>query len=944
MVAWDAPEDVLEDDGALRAPTPGEIFDQRMDHIMWFDNDKEGHWKAWFPFLKWTQEDEAPLRWGVTAADLARIVLPLVVLDEDAGPLSFAATQPSPSAWTRWLEAITALDVSPHPTNLGKWLREADRLASGADPSIKAALRLSKADLVATEEVAAATISATPQPVQTVLRAGAKLEWSMLTSEEGRLQTAADLLYYGVVMMNNEDREHGSDWQLALSVLYGAGVTDGTIPPTQANDSGLAASWMVRLLNDSELDPILEAYHGSTGQRTMALRDRIATRPGVRGQAESMGALIIQRMQTVLDHFPMLRLISTSDVAHERMRGKAKAEFLMQAARTVLKGGAPASGSSLSLTLLQQLENALSKTFSTLLADGDFQTKTPLDRLEDIAERVSAQTAAMAPVFSPEGRSGATAGEDLGTKRNGIAKQWQANAALAMASQVYIAVRKDLLACEAAGGADKEHDIIWMCATGDSRERQQRRQSKDLAVVNGNGARFCALLFFYAHQVYEAELVDASLAIVSTYAADYWEGLLARRLVGVLFPFDEDVPTPLLGAACPRLLSALQSKEWHKADVTAAVKYLRALMAGKSDATEDDYATPEAEPFGDPTRFEQQRRYYRMLLGLFGYPDSDNEYGWGNALARAAAFWESYHGAGASVDAKLKKIINTFLKAQFTWMGRHYVTLKSTKDPLAKAPSPELNRNAWTAFIQAEGHLRQALLTAGLSQWLAVYHDHDDGKRPRDDGDPMPDKERSKKSKPLPKGLSVELMANKSGFKIKKADGSVLLVTYNNINAELRRCGVPEAQLNEWCLKDILGRAAFKGISACRAPQGACSRKHGRLPSKQFDLAACKPVAKDARDTSTGKSQEDSADSHGKGGGADTSEVDSAASGAEKSPLKKKKAKVGASTSKKALKAAVAAGAAPGAKAHGTFTTGEQEAMRARIVPSRRRPRVPPPG
>ena len=57
----------------------------------------------------------------------------------------------------------------------------------------------------------------------------------MLTSEEGRLQTAADLLYYGVVMMNNEDREHGSDWQLALSVLYGAGVTDGTIPPTQAH-------------------------------------------------------------------------------------------------------------------------------------------------------------------------------------------------------------------------------------------------------------------------------------------------------------------------------------------------------------------------------------------------------------------------------------------------------------------------------------------------------------------------------------------------------------------------------------------------------------------------------------------------------------------------------------------------------------------------------------
>ena len=83
MVAWDAPVQVTADDGVtLRAPTPGEVFDQRMDHIMWFDNDKEGDWKAWLPFLKRTQEQGAPLRWGVTAADLA-------ITPGDSGCLSY---------------------------------------------------------------------------------------------------------------------------------------------------------------------------------------------------------------------------------------------------------------------------------------------------------------------------------------------------------------------------------------------------------------------------------------------------------------------------------------------------------------------------------------------------------------------------------------------------------------------------------------------------------------------------------------------------------------------------------------------------------------------------------------------------------------------------------------------------------------------------------------
>ena len=77
-------------------------------------------------------------------------------------------------------------------------------------------------------------------------------------------------------------------------------------------------------------------------------------------------------------------------------------------------------------------------------------------------------------------------------------------------------------------------------------------------------------------------------------------------------------------------------------------------MCGRTDASESDFKSPEADPFGDPATFEQLRKYYAVVLALFGYPDTGAKYGWGQALSRAAALWESYHGANEDVDTRLR--------------------------------------------------------------------------------------------------------------------------------------------------------------------------------------------------------------------------------------------------------------------------------------------------
>ena len=167
-------------------------------------------------------------------------------------------------------------------------------------------------------------------------------------------------------------------------------------------------------------------------------------------------------------------------------------------------------------------------------------------------------------------------------------------------------VRKDVLARLCADDGDMEIDILWTCSTGDSRERVAVRlkalapeaTEEDRAAAAGQTRRFCALAFFFANGVYEPDTLDPSLAMITSYATDYWPTLLARRLAAVLLPYDSEIPTPLLGATCPLLLEALRGKEWHKADVQGATKHLRALMCGDVDAKEEDFKSTEEDPCG----------------------------------------------------------------------------------------------------------------------------------------------------------------------------------------------------------------------------------------------------------------------------------------------------------------------------------------------------------
>ena len=95
---------------------------------------------------------------------------------------------------------------------------------------------------------------------------------------------------------------------------------------------------------------------------------------------------------------------------------------------------------------------------------------------------------------------------------------------------------------------------------------------------------------------------------------------------------------------------------------------------------------------------------------------------------------------------------------------------------------------------------------------------------------------------PLPKGASIRSLPGGKGFAVTKKDGSVHELPYPVLNAELEKCGVPRNETRSICLQDTLGRAFF-GSSACTF--AGCTRKHGPLPKKGFNIhAAGKSSAK----------------------------------------------------------------------------------------------------
>lgn len=856
MVQWLAPTPrAPAADGTPAAElTDEEIAAQRGDHILWFHPQDEAGWQEQFPYLAWEyMVTGGANRAGLAAGELAKIVVPFLTLDAGAAEKSFTRMQPTPAAWTRWLRAIQMADITPHPGSLSLWLREADTRIAAGGAQLAAALRMEEADLGPTE--AGPDTSSLADLAKTILNAGDIICWGMLLNDDGKLVPAADLMYHAYTLSRAVARDSSSAWWQTISALYNIGCVDTAITTANKNDSDHVAMWMVRLLTQTELEPIVEVYHPRGFSRTMALRDRLAERAGAASRGDAGRGLVSLRIGSVLEHFRLISTLIAAEGTQERLRGQARLNWLMHAARVLLPQSSFDPSGALTTQLLQRVEDALGR-YDHLLRDPDFREKGPLQRLADISERDARSATAVAESTLARGLGSAAADSAAGHETKealGIPRQWRQHAAEALASADYMGIRKDLLARLCTDDGDMEIDALWSCSTGDSRERVAVRlkalapeaSEEDKSAAAGQTRRFCALAFFFAHGVYEPDTLDPALAMITSYAADYWPALLARRLAAVLLPYDSEIPTPLLGATCPLLLEALRGKDWHKADVQGATRYLRALMCGNPDAKEEDFKSEGDDPFGDPSTFDQLRKYYAVVLALFGYPDTGAKYGWGQALSRAAALWESYHGANDGVDARLRFIINKFLRAQFVWMGRHLAALKATKDPLASPPAHELDRAAWTSFLQAEGDLRTALTSTGLVRWAAVFnqgqHSPPGKKTPPGTPKTKAEKKKQRGTKGSPHGAAVEPTGDKSGFTISPPDGKAYRLKYSQINAELRKRGVPAGEEGTWCLKDLLGKAAF-GASACHNTN-TCPRKHGKLPSGSFDLAACKAAA-----------------------------------------------------------------------------------------------------
>ena len=833
------------------------VFELRDAHVLYFDGDGEDAWRAQFPYLAWVREPGGD-RFGLVAGELARIVLPFVRLVPpdvnnprlSAADVVFVTAQPGPEAWTRWLRAIMDAQISPHPDSLSLWLREAATRLHSASPDIRDRLQLFEADLVDSQPISQETVDSLSPADRTAFHAGILFTWGALADKgDGMLRHAADLIYYSGSLLCAKWRVLGSSWHGMLVAFYNIGIADGAIHASNQLDHMQVSAWFMRILKITVLPPELQVHYFLGFERTLDLQDRLAGRPLDKyGGVHSAAGMILQRFDHVIKHFPLTALLVATGPQHAPLHDQSLSDFIVEAARSLAPAGRQMVHTTLSLQLLRRLEGDISSNFATLLAEADFLKMHPNERLLDLESRANqsataTSTGAERPEAALADRSAAV--DDGGFAR--VPKYWREQVKQALASPEYRAIQRDVLARLSAGGADAEADVIFLCATGESNERIETRVAAqalsatdaERAAAKALAPRFCALSFFFAHGDFAADAVDPALRVVTEYAAEYWPGLIARRLAMALFPLEETVPTPLMGASCPELLAVLRGKDWHLAYFGAALRYLRARMGGNLAACESDFKSDaESSKFGDPRDLGRARNYYGAVLCLFGYPDSEAEFGWGNAVERAASLYESFRGVSDEVDQAMRRAIDTFLTAQFQCMGRRVHALRTTKNPVEVAPAADLNREAWAAFLQVALDLKRAPQTIGLAQWASRWVVPS---APGSGSNTKPDSG-ARVGNPLPKGASIRSLPGGKGFAVTKKDGSVHELPYPVLNAELEKCGVPRNETRSICLQDTLGRAFF-GSSACTF--AGCTRKHGPLPKKGFNIhAAGKSSAK----------------------------------------------------------------------------------------------------
>ena len=528
--------------------TDEEMFNLRDSHVLFFDDQAEGAWRTQFPYLSWVREPGGD-RFGLVAGELARIVLPFVRLvppdvlapRASAEAAAFVSMQPKPEAWTRWLQAIQDAQITPHPDSLSLWLREAATRLHSAAPDIKARLQLFYSDLVETQTVSQETVQALSPADLTAHNAGLLFTWGSLADKgDGMLRHAADMLYHSGSLMCASWRVLGSSWHSMLVTLYNIGVADGAIHASNQQDHMQVSAWFMRVSKSTLLPPELQVHYTLGFERALDLQDRLAGRPQAKnGGVHSAAGMILQRFDYVIKHFPLTSLLVATGPQHAPLHDQSLSDFIVEAARSLAPAGRQVVHSTLSLQLLRRLEGDISSNYASLLAEADFLKMHPNERLLDLESRASqSATATSAGAAYSEGiltERGATT-DDGGFAR--VPKYWREQIKQALASPEYRAIQRDVLARLSAGGADAEADVIFLCATGESNERIELRVAAQAlsasddarAAAKALTPRFCALSFFFAHGDFAADAVDPSLRVVTEYAAEYWPGLIARRL------------------------------------------------------------------------------------------------------------------------------------------------------------------------------------------------------------------------------------------------------------------------------------------------------------------------------------------------------------------------------------------------------------------------------
>ena len=225
------------------------------------------------------------------------------------------------------------------------------------------------------------------------------------------------------------------------------------------------------------LPPELQVHYPLGFERTLDLQDRLAGRPQAKlDSSHNAASMILQRFDHVIKHFPLTALLVGAGPSHVPLHDQSLSDFVVEAARSLAPTGRQMVHSTLSLQLLRRLEGDISSDFATLLAEPEFLKMHPNERLLDLEHRASQSTTATSagPAFSDKSlveRGVVT--DDGGFAR--VPKYWREQVKQALAKPEYRAIQRDVLARLAAGGADAEADVLFLCATGESNERIELR-------------------------------------------------------------------------------------------------------------------------------------------------------------------------------------------------------------------------------------------------------------------------------------------------------------------------------------------------------------------------------------------------------------------------------------------------------------------------------------